>query len=172
MAGDFSWLFFIRFLNKPFHKDTRDVCIVIQWPIKPLVKRSGRLTYVRPGYRVTKRISNIMAYPLFPRSRGSDRVPPPQGGGGGEERWLRQAPAPFLLWSSQNHPPTLGSRNSASLVGVYRVSRWSVTGGKLSTYFRLCSFPLPSRQPCIRGCLGTAGSIGPAPFTRWPRVCP
>jgi hypothetical protein len=61
--------------------------------------------------------------------------PPPRGGGG---HWLRQAPALFLLWSSQSHPPTLGSRDSAT--GVCRVSRWSVTGKTLWTCFRPRSF--------------------------------
>ena len=34
--------------------------------------------------------------------------------------------------------------------GVCRVSRWSRTGGTLPTCFRLRSFLLRSRQPCIR----------------------
>jgi hypothetical protein len=141
------------------------------------VKRSGGLTYVRPGFRVTGRISDVVAYPLYPRSCGQTgpppSPPPPRARGGeGGRHWLRQAPAPFLLWSSQTHPPTLGSRGSASPVGVCRVSHWFGTSGTPLTYFRLRSFPLRSRQPCIRGRPGSGRHSQPAPFTRRPRVCP
>jgi hypothetical protein len=66
-------------------------------PVKPLVKRSGGLTYVRPGYGVTGRISNVVAYPLYPRSRGQIGPPPrPRGEGGGRTAKTGPSPIPSL----------------------------------------------------------------------------
>ncbi len=95
-------------------------------------------------------------FPKIPYSVGSQKrtsvdtlgpppSPPPRGRGGGH--WLNQAPAPFLLWSSQTHPPTLGSRDSACPIGVCRVSHWFKTSGTPLTYFPTSLFPLRSRHP-------------------------
>ncbi len=60
--------------------------------------RHRYLLLMRPGFGVTERISNSVACPLFLRGSASGSHPPPPGGGGGA--WQRQAPAPFLHWSS------------------------------------------------------------------------
>jgi hypothetical protein len=64
------------------------------WPVKPLVKRPGGFTYVRPRLKgAGKRIPDCMAYSLFPLGVVSDPKPcrpspPPssRGGGGGMVR--------------------------------------------------------------------------------------
>jgi hypothetical protein len=69
---------------------------------------------VRPRYRGWRdRMTDDVAYPLFQRGSAGN-PPPPPGGGGGAGAWLQQAQPPFLRRSSQSHPPTLGSRDSAS----------------------------------------------------------
>ncbi len=75
-----------------------------------------------------------MACPLFRHgSAGCLPPPPPTIGRGG---MVEQAPAPFLLWSSQlqSHPPILGSRDSKSPLGVCSVSSWSMTCRTLSDF--------------------------------------
>jgi hypothetical protein len=52
-------------------------------------------------------------------------------------------PSPhFFLWSSLSHPPTPGSRDSASPSRVCCVSRWSVTCRTVSTLLRSFLFAL------------------------------
>ncbi len=69
--------------------------------LKPLVKRSGGLTYVRPGFGLTERISNTVAYPLF--LRGSASAPPPPRGEGGRHGWGRPQPHSFSGARRKNH---------------------------------------------------------------------
>jgi len=69
------------------------------------------------------------------------------GSGYGSATLVETGPAPFLLWSLLSQLPTLGNRDSVSPEGVCRVSRWSVTGGTLSTYFRLRSFLFARGNP-------------------------
>jgi hypothetical protein len=81
---------------------------------KPLAKRPGGLTYVRPRYRGWRESgTDDVAYPLFRPGSAGTPLPPGRGGGGREHGCSRPQP-PFLRRSSLSHPPTLGSRDSAS----------------------------------------------------------
>jgi hypothetical protein len=104
-----------------------------EWPVKPLVKRPGRLTHARPRLG---RISNCMAYPLFRRrSAGSHPPLPPLAGEGGGMVVAGPSPIPSLELA----------------VVVCRVSCWSVTCGTLSNCFRLCSFLFAHGNPVSGG---------------------
>ena len=118
--------------------------------VKPLAKRPGGLTYVRPRYRGWRdRMTDDVAYPLFQRGSAGNPPPPPGGGGGREHGCSRPSPHSIGEARCPTHPPWgVGIRLVRG--GVCRVSRWSRTGGTLPTCFRLRSFLLRSRQPCIR----------------------
>jgi hypothetical protein len=118
----------------------------LHWLVKPPVKRSGGLTYVRHGLGVTGRMTNSVACPLFLRGSAGGPPPSPRLAGGGE--WFRQAPAPFLLCSSQYGGVEI---RLVQCMGVCRVSRRSETCGTLSTCFRPRSFLVARGNPASGG---------------------